>query len=35
LHGETFDQLCTMPTSGFAIAASSSPVARSIARAGA
>src|SRR5690242_14672193 len=35
LHGETSDHACTTATSGFAIAPSSSPVARSIARAGA
>ncbi|CAM5260661.1 hypothetical protein RLIN73S_02494 [Rhodanobacter lindaniclasticus] len=35
LHGETSDQVCTTATSGFFSAASSMPVARSMARAGA
>src|SRR5687768_6356068 len=35
LHGDTSVHVCTTATSGLAIAASSSPVARSIARAGA
>ena len=35
LHGDTSDQVCTTATSGLAMAASSSPVARNMARAGA
>jgi hypothetical protein len=35
LHGLTFDHVCTIATSGLAMASSSRPVARSIARAGA